>query len=504
MATDKEIKQIAKAAAQQAVTQVRELDDAADGAPLPTSQAGRALDLFDDIFTDIGDLRMQKSQMTKYAIYRNGELLTTRAHPCSWEKLQKEMGGGHYRIVAKDEQGAILKQQSKAVADPLPERSNDRVDFEFGESPARPSGSGPSFMEMFTMLRETETKAKQEARESASENSHSSNTMLSTFLTLMQQQQAQSQAMVLELSKSSQAIAEKLSENQNRMFEKLSERIERVQEAARAEKKSDGPNQFDVMKMVQDAEDRGFKRFQTLHELAEEKAEEKMELLESLKSDEKEGGKKSLIDSVIEATLPTIANALSQQQQPQPGQSPALPAPPRRVLRPAPRPVQPGTGAPPASRQAGSSQARARGQVPGGSARLPGRPNPSPQVGNLGLPQTTPQEIVELTDQPEGRLARVLDLVVPILAGSLTANEPPEGGALKTQEAIEGAGLHLKETLSIFTREVMMDFVKEYPLPEGAKPWFEAYYENLRQLAGYEQATKNKQPEAGGEQSVHL
>lgn len=519
MATEKELKQVAKIAAQNAVSQMNESGEEDSMSEVtPPSAASRAHELFDDIFTDIGDVRMRENKMTRYAIYKNGELTTMKSHPYSWEKIQKEMGGGHYRIVAKCEQGTIVKQQSKSVSDPIQPRSNmgsGPVEFEFGDQAPRPApASGPSFMEMFAMMKDTEKTAKEEARESAAQNQNSSNQTMQVFLQLMQNQQQNSQQMILELSKSSQAIAEKLSENQARMFEKLNERLDRVQETARADKKSDGPSSLDIMKMIQDAEDRGFKRFQTLHELADEKADEKMELMESVRGDSDSGsGKKSLIDSVIEATLPSIATALAQSQQ-QPAQPAQLAAPapvpagaqpgsayaqPRRPLRavqaqpvaaaPGNRrpPVQPGTRNPQAPRPQGNPQAGARGSV---ASRQPGVPVRSARSMS-GLPQTSAQEVVQFAEEkktPSVPTAltetKVLEIAVPIIAGALTSSEAPDLAALKTQEALKEAGFGMKEALSIFTKEVMMGVVKDYQLPPEAHPWFEAYYQGLMQLEG--------------------
>ena len=70
-----------------------------------------------DVFVDAD--KKAKSRMTraKFRIYRDGVWLATREAPYSWEKLQKDYGGGFFKVMAIDRNNLFLGSQQQEVAE---------------------------------------------------------------------------------------------------------------------------------------------------------------------------------------------------------------------------------------------------------------------------------------------------------------------------------------------------------------------------------------------------
>src|SRR5271155_4100001 len=81
-----------------------------------------------DIFVDAFRKAQQKGDAVRFYIYKNSQFTTIKTHPYSWERLQKEYGEGHYRIIAKSvKNGQNVMVQSELVGDPNPVKPEEEI-----------------------------------------------------------------------------------------------------------------------------------------------------------------------------------------------------------------------------------------------------------------------------------------------------------------------------------------------------------------------------------------
>lgn len=447
---------------------------------------------FRDIFVEIGDARMQKGLITKYFVKKNGELLKTVFHPYSFERLKDEHGGGVYIVEARDDRGKYLKQQTMVISGEGAASGNTgevaSVKSELESLKAlleEKKGGELGLMEILAMQREAEDRARREAREAQKELQGNQNQLLQTVLTLMAGNSNKSETMVLELAKMTQSLVDKLNDSQSKMFEKINERFERVVESIRDEKKEKAPSAYELLKLQKEAEDQGFKRFQMLNELAEAKAEEKIEMIEAVK--ENEGGEReSVTDTLIKTMLPSITNALASSGQPVAG----VPTQAKQIQ--AARRSLPGGGLGAGGRSAQASgqargpagnagsqgQGQARGQSRGGSDPL-GLSKVS--FGAAQVVQNTTQTQEGSTEvKVEGKKKEILDAALPVIIHHLTVDQNFDLAAENTLKKVaETTGYDGQTVLTNFTREDVLTIVKGYNLPSAATPWFNKYYDSL-------------------------
>lgn len=448
---------------------------------------------FRDIFVEIGDARMQKGLITKYFVKKNGELLKTVFHPYSFEKLKDEHGGGVYIVEARDDRGKYLKQQTMVISGEGAASANSgeinsvRSEIEGLKSLLEEKKGGElGLMEILAMQREAEERARREAREAQKEFQGNQNQLLQTVLTLMAGNSNKSETMVLELAKMTQSLVDKLNDSQAKMFEKINDRFERVVESIRDDKKEKVPSAYELLKLQKDAEDAGFKRFQMLNELAEAKAEERIEMIEAVK-DEGGGERESVTDTLIKTMLPSITSALAQggQAVPQAAQAARIPAV-RRSL--------PGAGIGTGGRttqvqgQAGGQatgkvaqgQGQARGQASRGSDGLGLSKVNFGQTSSGGTAQTAQTNKGEEEVKVEGKKKEILDAALPVIIHHLTVDQNFDLAATNTLKSVqETTGYDGKTVLENFTRDDVLTLVKGYNLPSAATPWFNKYYDSL-------------------------
>jgi hypothetical protein len=80
-----------------------------------------------DIFADVGDKLTRAGDRISYTIKRDGDFIAGAIkHPFSWDRVQKEYGGGTYQVIARStNKGGYIKSQTRNVASALIE---DQVD----------------------------------------------------------------------------------------------------------------------------------------------------------------------------------------------------------------------------------------------------------------------------------------------------------------------------------------------------------------------------------------
>ena len=422
-----------------------------------------------NIFDFCDNLIAEKKCQLKYEIRKNGEMLVSQWPPYSWEKLQKEHGGGHYQIIARNlETRTYIKKETRAVAD-LPHQEQERM------IETQPTQTAPepkmNFMEMFTMIRQAENDAKSEAREAAKESSSGTNMMMTSVLQMMQTSQQSTQQMIMEMNKQTQAMMEKMNDNTNRMMEKFTEKIEKVAEASKAKKEGIEPLQ--LITMLNQERNSGMDMMRTMMDLAEAKADERVAEVEERFESQGEK-KKSMTESLVETILPTVANALANaNQQPQQRQITQ-----RRALPPATtsQTGQPRTGtsghtiqAPNA--QGVSNQNKSGSQVHESRGSNSGKSIISPSTEIIkGLTKTQKSKAIEPTVVQEESIQDHLEAVVfPALTQSLILNATIEESKALVIKELNKAEVPMTFFLQNYKKADILKAVTKYNIPKDSQ-----------------------------------
>lgn len=505
----KERKEMAEEVAKQVISNLSNNDNGAGNLPNEAnfvfgseapSEAEYSDNLIDAISFDIFDYCdgiVKKGDQVKYEIRKNGELLTSKLHPCSWDKIQSDFGEGSYQVTARSMvTKKYIKHQTMVLADNPNGAKTTQQRQEETQQTAQQQQSQPSFMEILTLINNLDTKAKNEAREMAKEQATSSNAVVTSMLTLMQSNQQQSQNMFMEIAKLSTSMTEKLTETTNRMFEKMEDRFEKIVEKLSTKKEEKGMDAFQIIKMTEDAQRKGFDMFSKMNDLAEKKLEERLEIMEENKGSNTKSEKTSMLDRLIDNVVPTITSAINKQQQ--------IDAQQRRLLpRQSQRPVQPQAaghrqGTPNAPMQA-STQAKVA-QVPTSSTDV--RPSNGQglesakaitQSNEFGLPTFTPKAAVKevkveapVIETPIIEIPTkesIEKLLVPAMAKCLLKLDSVENGALEIKKVLQENNIPVKLFLDTFKKEDAATLPEKYSLPTEAAIWFEGVYANIEAQA---------------------
>lgn len=463
-------------------------------AGIEDGEAAAAFDIFDHC-----EEITKKGHQIQYVVKRNGEMLGIKYHPYSWEQLQKEFRGGQYQVVAKSlTTKRYLKSETRTLSDPIRGLSGIEDETETVKVAPAPTPQGPNFMELFTLFQTMNEKQRVEAREAAREQANSAQANMMAFVEMMKSTQTGSQQMFFEIAKMTQQVSEKLAESQKQMFEKMENRFERVIDKIQTQTQtaSNKPEfgLFELMKLQQDSQEKGFQLFNKLSQIAEAKAAEKIELIEELKSErgDEPAEKKSMTDSLIETMLPTITAALAAPQG-VPAQAQAVPQQ-RRVLPPGATAHQARAAQARPTAARNPTQTGGQAQAARGAQAGAGSGNAGGQAGvtrnSVGLPKIvfpTATAKAEAPTQPVGQgytKDQYQELLVPIFGECLLNSVSPEEGAAKISTAIAQTGNKVSQFLHTVSFADIMGIVRSYELPEEANPWFETVYAHLSSQPG--------------------
>lgn len=456
-------------------------DDAAEVAAEQDAKLEEALGF--DIFDYCDKRQEEKKDSIQYTIYKNGELLVTRHHPCSWEVIRKTYGPGSYQVKARSlVTKQYVKHQSQAIS------GDEEVQYKFGGGredapPAQPVQPQINPMEMFRAMTDISEKSKSEAREMAKEQAGSMASIMTVFSTMMQSQAQQSQTMFMELAKMQMATAEKMSETTSRLFEKMDTRFEKLVEklAETPKKKEDSLSMFEVMKLMEDSQKKGYDQFSKISDLAEEKVEERMALIEETKGSGGRGEKTSMVEKLIEGVMPVLAKSMeASNNQIQNQARGVLPQPQQRPYHPqAARSGQRTFSTPPQTGGQGAAAPYQANSNPMGGDRRNDINQTNVITNDLGLATVKfPDKKVEvLTKQT------IEDFLVPTIATALLAAETPEAGKERIIKVLQEKNISVQLFLETFTKEDAKQIVEKYTLPQEAVAWFESVYANIEASA---------------------
>lgn len=460
-----------------------------------------------DIFDHCEGLVKSGKHQIKYEIKKNGEMLTTRYHPYSWEQLQKDHKGGHYQVSAKSvTTKKFVKHETRSVAEPEQNRRDEREDdLQHPRTIQQQAPQGPSFTELFTLLNATRESERSAAREASRDASNANNAATLALVEMMKTTSSQSQTMMMEIAKMTAAMTEKLSEQQQKLVERMDAKFEKLVEKIASKPEEKTLSAMDIMALQTEAQNKGFAMFEKMAKLAELKTEERLQLIEDARDerdDRRNSNKKSLTDSLIESVLPTVATALAGQaanrQAPQVARAlPPVGTPPtnrgslprqHQVPTRTAQTTQPRSRTPENQVQGAAKESSARGEATGrGSRVVNGETGRGSTVTNaMGLPSANFSEDVPLTPTNTVTVtkAKIEEILTPIFGVCLLERKDAPIAATEIEAALKENGIDRPTFLQTVAKEDMMNIAKGYGLPDQAYPWFEEVYANLQGTAG--------------------
>lgn len=453
-----------------------------------------------DVFDYCEDF-VKKGDIISYSIKKNGELLGKEYHPCSWEKISKKYGAGHYQVYARsDTTKRFIKSQTQAISgDALDtaDTSNMRFKIEQPAAPVTPPDPFDGILKYATLMKELNGSSKEEAERIAERQAATQNASIMAVVEMMKASNANTQNMMMEMMKMNATTNEKIMESQNRMFEKMNDKIDRMNEDRQREpKKEKELSPIELMRMMEEAKAKGFDSFKKMSELAEAKAEEKAAAMEELiESKYSSSDKKSSTDRLIETILPSVVSALGQNRAPQSEPRRALPQRVNPTHAPRPAQYRPGVNTNP-------STASHAGAHPINNQVNPNRVQPSSISQGLGLPRaaTAAPKIepshaevinadVKINAKPaeEQNVAEMrlehLKLILPELTACLLQSSTSVEGSKAIQDKLAVSKVNLKNFLQIVEKDYILEAVVKYNLPKEAEPWLKEVYADLENAA---------------------
>lgn len=445
-----------------------------------------------DIFDYCEREFVAKGDYIDYMVRKNGALTGTVKHPFSWDKIQKKYGEGRYKIIAKSKTtGRVVKTQSQEIDGVHEEHEDKNEKFNPSDlveriaNAVKPKNEGPSFMELIALMNQTQSKTREEAERAAERARNDSDKQTSTMIQMMQENTKMMMLMfqgqketkpdnTVQLAQLIQSFAEKM---ENR-FEKALDKIQNSQGQNKSEF-----GMMEMLKMKEEAQDRGFKMYSQLNTLAEAKAQEKVDMIEEYRG---EGGgekkEKSVTETLIETMIPTIANALAQSK------SAPAPVQPRGVVRPQSSGQRianaPAQTLPKANIKPQAKPSQTNGQSVGQTARQNNKPvsvvnsNGLPKA-NFNLNRQAPI-VPEVVSADPVWVKNTTDLLLPVFTEHLIMQTDPNKVAPIIIDTLINRGISREEFLNKVKISDILDVVKGFELPVEAYPWFEEIYADIK------------------------
>jgi hypothetical protein len=476
-----------------------------------------------DIFDDIGVKRAKNGDLLKYEIYKNHQMLTTKTHPYSWEELQRDFGGGYYKVKAKSlTTGKYVKSQSKQVADsPNVGEKNEVNNF------------NNKFFDMFNQMnksmldaqqkqeeklererREAERKFMEQQKRMQEEAQSNQNTMLAMItammtkpqdsgtkelLLAMQQQSQQNMQMMMammqgmggkkdtsmdmmqlmmQMNQSNALMIEKMNEANARAFEKMSEKFEKL-------KSNDDLSGLNLINLVQEAQAKGFEQMKMIQEIAEKKAEE-------LAGDDDDKEDESITKTLIKSLAPTLASIASANMQQKGGEQPApsFQQTARPQVRHQQRPINHQAAREGVNGNQGQRKAQAQRQATQGRGQASGQGTQRNTIG-LPLPASTTQQNTPVVEKAEKSVTivdnqlkdRALDILIPVVVEYMSLGKDVNEAATGSLSILMNNNLNPFEVVPMFTGNELIGIANKYGLHEsefnGLNNWLKGYYDTL-------------------------
>jgi len=381
----------------------------------------------------------------KFIIYRNGEMLTTKMYPYSWQQLQEEFGGGHYKVQARSSnRQTIIKTQTQIIAH-NPHTQPQQTTQDTFQAPS----DSPSLEKLIDIVQNLQDKIKSESKQNDSLQLAAQANMNTTMMSMMQSQAKQTSDMIMQMTKFQMEMS-------NKQMEMMTKSLEGLGESLKSGKKDDGMDFIKLLTLLKETERSSEDRTMKFLELADKKAElAREQALEDNGSDEG-GSKESLSDTLIRSFAPALgqiiaANAANQQQQR------SLPQPQAIPPRAKPQPSQ---------------------SVP----RVEAKPNQTQSRPVKIEPRVTPKEQnVGANSKFNGGLKdKIESIVIPIVIEDLQNAVEPGLTAKKCVESLQKVGISHKEAIEKFEIDDILSVVRQFNMPEEHINWIKEVYANIK------------------------
>jgi hypothetical protein len=363
---------------------------------------------------------------------------------------------------------------------------------------------------MFALMQQQNKEAEGKAESQSTQMMNMMMTFMTGLTQVMKPQKDEGgQNLMFEMFKLQQKSIEKIAEAMNSNMEKFADQINNKGEAF-------GP--MDILTMMQNSEENGYKKFErlqkTLDDQMDKKIKEQAKLLAAL-----DGGgdteEKSLTEKLIGGFLPMITQQMNKQypaQAPNPGAAPSNQAP--RRAAPAPRPApRPGNGQAGPQRIAGpqakpSPKPEEKPKVepvrvekedlmptPVKKEEKPEHPDYSPNF-DAAPTQTAPKpipreetpmdaeftevETVETAQVDDNLKQKIIDNATPLIGFSLMNGETPDAAAHDHMEKLGQIGISRAQVLENITFEGIIEVARENGIPQIADQWLKDYYASIQ------------------------
>lgn len=423
-----------------------------------------------DVFEDAQKAAIARNVPIYFSIYKNTGYIARAEYPYSWDKIQKQFGEGHYKVIAKYHgTNQIVTSQSQFV-----------VGIEKPIEASKENETNQS-MSWVALMNEQTEKAKIESQSQAQAQASSMSTMMQMMMQTQAQASSQMQLMMMEMNKQSQAQAQ------------ASQALVLSLMTSLASKKDDngGFNSATVLKMIQDAEARGESKTKSWYDLVEKKAEQIAEdRIEAQGSgEENESTVKTLVKSfvpILSQVMNQNAQAQAQPQMTQAQQAQLVAQKNQEALMNRPNQViqqgreQSGQGPRP---NVGFADER-KGIV---------KTNPIPQASRPEI-IVQPQDLVS-SNRKEATLetkSKIFNLVKADIGSALLLRKKATETAEKCLKLLEKEGFLRQTVKESLTLEDYFKFAKENSVPDMAKPWIEEFYAEIQKTGVASVSTNGK------------
>jgi len=464
-----------------------------------------------DIFRDLTGEWLEKNakQPVYYVIYRDSRsnYVAERYPPYSWAKLQQEFGAGYYIVIAKERgTNRVVIQQPRLVEDFKATEKNSETRRESDVSiqditrvideklssfrPKEPVNQQPSITELLTLVFSLQEKAVARTPQ------NNDSALIGNIINLVQAQnekstqttQEQSRMMIemfTKMAENTNSVVRAINENQQKMFEKMNERIETVvKEINKPTAAGLSYSPQEIIEMQQRAQQTGFEMWSRLETMADAKARQRIEIIESIKSEEIEDVKpKPLGEKLFETMMPALATVMTQL-----GRQQAVGAPVQNVqpqqLRSLP---QPNNVRQMPVKQVNQVQQQVVNRPANPVQTKPAQKPVNTVVNDVDLPSVDFGEIDE-DDEPSymnnPKFAEYIQILQPILVEAWAAKSSIEQTSEKLVQSLQAQGVSTADFLENVKYDDVEDALSEFGLAPEIFTWLRGLYANLEASGG--------------------
>lgn len=443
-----------------------------------------------DVFVDGRKLAKTRFKSARWRIYREDKWLGTKEGDYSWEKVQKEYGGGQFRIVAVDSDNKFLTSQSLEIEYP---DSWKRSELEQPNAPEKED----SALATLGFLQQSQERAENRAREMVSKSENGFAQVMQAMT--MQQQKSQEMQMTMMMESNKQMMAMFMSMNQKPTTDPLAPFMPLITALVTQKPVDTGPKPMELIKLLEDAK-REAKREakedqRTMHDTARKLAEE-------MTPDASEG-EESLTKTIIKSVGPVLATMMQESQKKaemqaaeqlaaariQQGHPQALnhgfiegdptkaigSARPneRRAPRPAPRPVEASTVTQPEPPKVENVSSVVQPTVATSGRDLSAS-------GAKGGQEVIAQPVTAKELVMDGRLQeQMFNFCAPDIGQAMLNGHSAAITARGCLAKLEKEGLPRQTVANAFKLEDFYAYAEKYGLPEEAKGWLKEFHEAI-------------------------